>query len=119
MAFSAKLVKYDSICGFFFIGWTLHYAPFFLMARQLFLHHYFPALYFAILLSCVVFDFATSNLRARVRLQIAAVLIIITIWNFNHFSALAYGSPWTKSACNKAKWLKHWDFAWYVIIICM
>ncbi|PPQ95852.1 hypothetical protein CVT26_015982, partial [Gymnopilus dilepis] len=49
---TAKVVKYDTLCGFLFTGWSLHYFPFFLMGRQLFLHHYFPALYFAILLSC-------------------------------------------------------------------
>ncbi|KAF8919457.1 glycosyltransferase family 39 protein [Mucidula mucida] len=108
---NTKVVKYDTLCGFLFVGWFLHYFPFFLMARQLFLHHYFPALYFAILLLCGVFDLVTSTLRPRVRLQIAAVLAIIAIWNFVHFSPLAYGSPWTKAECNRSKWLKTWDFS--------
>ncbi|KAK0455735.1 glycosyltransferase family 39 protein [Desarmillaria tabescens] len=108
---STKVVKYDSLCGFLFLGWSLHYFPFFLMGRQLFLHHYFPALYFAILLLCGVFDLITSTLRPRVRLQIAAVLIIISIWAFVHFSPLAYGSTWTKDECKSSKWLKTWDFS--------
>lgn len=29
--------------GFFFITWAAHYIPFFIMGRQLFLHHYLPA----------------------------------------------------------------------------
>ncbi|KAF2756614.1 PMT-domain-containing protein [Pseudovirgaria hyperparasitica] len=29
--------------GFFFLTWAAHYFPFFLMGRQLFLHHYLPA----------------------------------------------------------------------------
>lgn len=29
--------------GFFFLAWLLHYFPFYLMGRQLFLHHYLPA----------------------------------------------------------------------------
>lgn len=29
--------------GFFFLAWFLHYFPFYLMGRQLFLHHYLPA----------------------------------------------------------------------------
>ncbi|KAJ1331174.1 dolichyl-phosphate-mannose-protein mannosyltransferase [Microdochium nivale] len=28
--------------GFFFLAWATHYFPFFLMGRQLFLHHYLP-----------------------------------------------------------------------------
>ena len=113
----AKVVKYDSLIGFLFIGWGLHYFPFFLMRRQLFLHHYFPALYFAILLSCGLFDLSTSMLRPRTRLQIVAVLVILAIWNYQHLSPLVYGSPWTRSKCQNAKWLKTWDFSWYVHVI--
>lgn len=29
--------------GFFFLCWAAHYIPFYLMGRQLFLHHYLPA----------------------------------------------------------------------------
>jgi dolichyl-phosphate-mannose-protein mannosyltransferase len=29
--------------GFFFLAWATHYLPFFIMGRQLFLHHYLPA----------------------------------------------------------------------------
>ncbi|KIP12784.1 glycosyltransferase family 39 protein [Phlebiopsis gigantea 11061_1 CR5-6] len=111
---STKVVKYDTLCGFLFVGWALHYLPFYLMNRQLFLHHYFPALYFSILLACSVFDLVTSTLRPRVRLQIAAVLLIIAVWNYVYFSPLVYGNPWTKAKCRSAQWFKTWDFSWYV-----
>lgn len=108
---NTKVVKYDSLCGFLFMGWFLHYTPFFLMARQLFLHHYFPALYFAILLFCSFFDLMTAALRPKIRLQIGAVLMIIAIWNFWYLSPLAYGNQWTLQKCKKAQWLKTWDFS--------
>ncbi|KAG6331057.1 hypothetical protein ID866_8031 [Astraeus odoratus] len=108
---NTKLVKYDTLCGFLFTGYALHYLPFFLMSRQLFLHHYFPALYFAILLSSVVFDFVTSTLRPRIRLQVACVLIIIAVLTYDKFSPLAYGNAWTRTKCKNAQWLKNWDFA--------
>ena len=108
---STKVVKYDALCGFLFMGWALHYLPFFIMGRQLFLHHYFPALYFAILLLATTFDLATSTVRPRVRLQIAAVLAILAITAFVHFSPLAYGTPWTKKQCKGSKWVKTWDFS--------
>lgn len=111
---SARVVKYDSMCGFLFTGYFMHYFPFFLMSRQLFLHHYFPALYFAILMSCAVFDFATSALKPKFRLQIAAVLMIVAVWNFSKFSPLSYGNPWTKKQCKSAQWVKTWDFSWSV-----
>ncbi|KAL5488421.1 PMT1 [Sanghuangporus weigelae] len=108
---NTRVSKYDSICGFLFMGWALHYFPFYLMARQLFLHHYFPALWFSILLCCSVFDLVTSSLRPRVRLYIAAGMLLLAIWSFSYFSPLAYGGPWTRGACENARWLKTWDFA--------
>ena len=94
------------------MSWALHYLPFFLMQRQLFLHHYLPALYFAVLLLCTVFDYLTSRLRPRTRVQIAAVLLILVIWSYGHLSPLTYARPWTKGKCERAKWLKTWDFSW-------
>ncbi|KAG1888589.1 glycosyltransferase family 39 protein [Suillus subluteus] len=108
---NTKVVKYDSLCGFLFVGYCMHYFPFFLMGRQLFLHHYFPALYFAILLNCAVFDLATSTLRPKIRLQIAAVLMVIAVITYSKFSSLTYGDPWTKKKCTNAQWVKTWDFA--------
>src|SRR4051794_36922548 len=37
-----RMRMYNST-GFFFLAWALHYFPFYLMGRQLFLHHYLPA----------------------------------------------------------------------------
>jgi len=38
-------------------------------------------------------------------------LVILAIWNYQHLSPLTYGSPWTRSKCQDAKWLKTWDFS--------
>ncbi|KAG8931241.1 hypothetical protein FRC02_003015 [Tulasnella sp. 418] len=105
------VVKYDNLCGFLTLGWFLHYFPFYLMERQLFLHHYFPALYFAILLSCGVFDLFTSSLKAKFRLQAAAFLAVIAILTYWKFSPLTYGEQWTKKGCDTSRWVKEWDFA--------
>lgn len=93
------------------MGWALHYFPFYLMSRQLFLHHYFPALWFSILMCCTVFDLLTSALRPRVRLYIAAGILALSVWSFMYFSPLAYAGPWTRQQCENARWLKTWDFA--------
>ncbi|KIR54376.1 dolichyl-phosphate-mannose-protein mannosyltransferase [Cryptococcus gattii Ru294] len=106
-----KLAFYDDICAFCVIGWALHYFPFYLMQRQLFLHHYLPALYFAILLFCTVFDYTTSALRPRIRANIAIAILILALWSWNHWSSLAYAGEWTKSACENGKWLRTWDFS--------
>ncbi|KAG8955780.1 hypothetical protein FRC00_005275 [Tulasnella sp. 408] len=105
------VVKYDQICGFLTIGWFIHYFPFFIMSRQLFLHHYFPALYFAILLTASIFDLATSSLKPKIRLQVAGVLIVAAVWTWWHFSPLTYAGEWTRGKCDAAKWRKTWDFS--------
>ncbi|WWC88890.1 uncharacterized protein L201_003805 [Kwoniella dendrophila CBS 6074] len=106
-----KIAFYDEVCSYLVIAWALHYLPFFLMQRQLFLHHYLPALYFAVLLFCTVFDYITSAIRPRTRIQVAAVVLILAIWSWNHWSPLTYAGPWTKGQCEKGKWLKTWDFS--------
>lgn len=40
-----------SACVWLFIGWALHYIPFFAMGRVLYFHHYFPALLYSSMLS--------------------------------------------------------------------
>lgn len=131
---TAQVVFYDRLGAFLVLGWFLHFFPFFIMSRQLFLHHYFPALYFAvsssisltlaallmvsralpgqILLLACAFDLATSMLKPRIRLQIVAIVIIATVWTYWHFSPLTYAGMWTRAQCEKAKWRKNWDFSW-------
>ncbi|BEJ13148.1 hypothetical protein CspHIS471_0303220 [Cutaneotrichosporon sp. HIS471] len=109
--YQAKTAFYDEVCSFLVMGWALHYLPFFLMQRQLFLHHYLPALWFAILVFCAVFDYFTSRIRPRVRFQLAIVVIVLALWSWHYFSPLAYAKPWTKRKCEDAKWLKTWDFS--------
>jgi dolichyl-phosphate-mannose-protein mannosyltransferase len=95
------------------IGWALHYLPFFIMQRQLFLHHYLPALYFSILMLGAVFDFSTLQLSNKARAQVAGVILLCSLWSFNHWSPLAYAGTWTKGQCEKAKWRSTWDFSCY------
>ncbi|TDL23598.1 O-mannosyltransferase [Rickenella mellea] len=47
--------------GLFVIGWAFHYFPFFLMNRQLFLHHYLPAHVCSALAAGAVLNFVLSE----------------------------------------------------------
>ncbi|CAG8509907.1 2346_t:CDS:10, partial [Scutellospora calospora] len=109
-----KKEHFESWSGLFFLGWCLHYLPFFLMSRQLFLHHYFPSLYFAILLIGIAFDFLTCRMSFKSRLITAIVILVASVYVFTIFSPLIYGNPWTKSECEKVKWLNTWDFECHV-----
>ncbi|KAK4168730.1 Dolichyl-phosphate-mannose-protein mannosyltransferase-domain-containing protein [Cladorrhinum sp. PSN259] len=47
--------------GFFFLAWATHYFPFFVMGRQLFLHHYLPAHLASALVTGALVEFIFSQ----------------------------------------------------------
>lgn len=109
--------RFDYDIGMSVLGWAFHYFPFFLMARQLFLHHYFPALYFAIAAFCQIYDFAGYRIsfiglkkRPAIGQAVAVGLIAISIFVFTLYAPLTYGNTWTKSQCEKVKLLETWDW---------
>ncbi|KAI1080505.1 glycosyltransferase family 39 protein [Whalleya microplaca] len=109
--------RFDYEIGTSVLGWFLHYFPFFLMGRQLFLHHYFPALIFAVMAFCQIYDFATARfaipgIRANpiVNKAGAIALLAISAIAFALYSPLAYGNAWTKAECNRVKLFDTWDW---------
>lgn len=91
------------------LGWLIHYFPYFLMSRQLFLHHYLPSLYFGILLIGQFVEYQIS--KRKVLGYLTMTLITITsLYCFISFYPLIYGTPWTIKDCNHAKWFSGWDF---------
>ncbi|KAF9364903.1 hypothetical protein BGX34_012145 [Mortierella sp. NVP85] len=101
---------YELSGGFFFMAWVFHYLPFFLMDRQLFLHHYLPALYFAILLFAVTFDVACRFLPSRGRVVALLIVVSIAVYVFRTRAPLTYGSEWTRSECENSRLIKTWDY---------
>jgi dolichyl-phosphate-mannose-protein mannosyltransferase len=47
--------------GFFMLVWFVHYAPFFLMSRQLFIHHYLPSHLASALVAGTILSFILSD----------------------------------------------------------
>ena len=58
---TADRSRYLHTTGFFVYAWACHYLPFFLMHRQLFIHHYLPAHACSVLVLGGVLDFVTSR----------------------------------------------------------
>jgi dolichyl-phosphate-mannose-protein mannosyltransferase len=52
------------VCIWLFVGWALHYLPFYTMGRVLYFHHYFPALLFSSMLSGVILDYLFQTIAS-------------------------------------------------------
>jgi len=114
---NVQFKRFDYELGITVLGWAFHYFPFFLMQRQLFLHHYFPALYFAIMALCQVYDFATTRVggiglreRPLIGKTAAVVFLGLSIAAFALYAPLVYGNSWTKNDCSRVKLLDTWDW---------
>ncbi|KAG5638357.1 hypothetical protein H0H81_000491 [Sphagnurus paluster] len=100
--------------GFFLLVWAVHYAPFFLMNRQLFIHHYLPSHLASALIAGAVLNFVLSDTinypisihgaktRARpsqysdIGLKGPVILVVFSIFLFSMFlfmGPLTYGTP--------------------------
>ena len=109
--------RFDYEVGTSVLGWAFHYFPFYLMERQLFLHHYFPALYFAIMALCQIYDFTTARFNIfRIKQTPiigkagAIALLALSAGVFALFAPLSYGNAWTKSECRRVQLFKTWDW---------
>lgn len=90
-------------------GWALTYFPFFIMGRVLYLHHYYPALFFAILNIGVLLDHVLG--RRPVWQQRAAALLVAgtAAAVFVYFSPMCYGIEGPSRAFQGRRWLQSWN----------
>ncbi|CEP18337.1 hypothetical protein [Parasitella parasitica] len=113
--FGRNWAKYDTTAGLLFVSWAMHYFPFNLFGRQLFLHHYMPALYMATLLVGVSFEMLTCKLPTKIRWTLVVMAIIAVIYVYRIFLPITYGQPWSTKKCLEATWRPTWDMncPWY------
>lgn len=90
------------------IGWFLHYFPFVAMARVTYVHHYFPALYFAILSFSFLVDWFTRNARTQIRWAVYGVLYAITLGLFIYFRDITFGMQGSNAQWRHLKWFSTW-----------
>lgn len=95
------------------LGWATHYFPFFIMGRQLFLHHYLPAQYFAILGMGQFFELMASSKYMKDRKFLFVVITAFTALSYVSYSLLLPlidASPWTRDQCVASKLITSWDY---------
>ncbi|KAG0250325.1 hypothetical protein BG011_008423 [Mortierella polycephala] len=87
----------------YFAGWVIHNLPYFGIHRSLFIHYYFPALYFSILLTCSLLSGLAAFLPRPERFGMYFVLITLEIWSSVQFSPLTYGSFMSREHCESLR----------------
>jgi dolichyl-phosphate-mannose-protein mannosyltransferase len=90
------------------VGWFLHYLPFVAMARVTYVHHYYPALYFAILSAGFVVDWTTQKLGNKVRWGLFSVLYAAVIGLFVLFKDIVFGMEGRNQQWSHLKWFDSW-----------
>lgn len=109
---------YDAGC-ILFLGYWLHYLPYFFIDRTLFLHHYLPAYIFKILLLAYVIDhiYYVLHLREKTRPFINLFIVGLVVWlayvviTFKKFSVLNYGNiDLSENDLMNLRWKDTWDF---------
>ncbi|KAF2085786.1 glycosyltransferase family 39 protein [Saccharata proteae CBS 121410] len=93
------------------LGWFLHYFPFIAMARVTYVHHYFPALYFAILAFVFCVDWATRRFGGRgsvVTWVVYGVLYAAVAGTFWLFRDITFGMQGSSAQWAHLKWFDTW-----------
>ncbi|CDK26247.1 unnamed protein product [Kuraishia capsulata CBS 1993] len=90
------------------LAWVLHFLPFVLMSRVTYVHHYFPALYFAIFQMGFLVEYFTITMNRNWRLVIFVVLQSIVIGAFVFFWPMSDGMTGPLENYSYMNWLKTW-----------
>ncbi|CCD23352.1 uncharacterized protein NDAI_0B03170 [Naumovozyma dairenensis CBS 421] len=97
----------------YLLGFAIHFAPSFLMKRQMFLHHYLPAYYFGVLALGHALDITCTHVLKRKKTFayiFLGVFFCASYYFFNNHTAIIYGDEWTKEACKSSRWVSTWDY---------
>lgn len=91
------------------LGWFLHYMPFVAMARVTYLHHYAPALYFAIFVTGFVVERVVHDHAPRaISIAVYIFLYLAVIVLFVVLKDLAFGMEGPSTAYRHLKILDTW-----------
>lgn len=97
-------------------GWGLHFMPFVIMGRVTYVHHYVPALYFAMIVFCYEVDAFTSrfnrpNATQAQKLTYAGIYFVLYFfvgYTFWYFRYLSWGMEGPKENWKHLKLLESW-----------
>lgn len=98
------------ICGVYpLIGWVLHFLPFIVMGRVTYVHHYVPALFFAIYVMAYAIELLAFKLKVWFRVPLYAVLFGVLCWTFWKYRMFHQGMSQPSSTYADLALLKTWQ----------
>ncbi|RCI17077.1 hypothetical protein L249_3251 [Ophiocordyceps polyrhachis-furcata BCC 54312] len=89
-------------------GWFLHYLPFVVMARVTYVHHYYPALYFAILTFGFLIDWFVRNRGRATQSVVYGSLYAVIIGLYVLFIPICWGMTGSNKQYSYLKWFDNW-----------
>lgn len=93
------------------IGWFLHFLPFVIMGRVTYVHHYYPALWFAILTFGFCIDWSVSRLSKSIQWGVHFALYIAVIGLYILFKDISFGMVGNNQKWKYLKWFDSWRIA--------
>lgn len=90
------------------IGWFLHYLPFVVMARVTYVHHYYPALYFAILAFGFFIDWTMRNRHPSLQGAVYGLLYAVVVSLYIIFIPICWGMTGSNQQYKYMKWSPKW-----------
>ncbi|OUM66515.1 glycosyltransferase family 39 protein [Piromyces sp. E2] len=95
--------------GLVFSAYFWHYFPFFIMGRQLFIHHYLPCVYFTIILSMIALETVIKKIKVA-NVVVPLCIACLSFITFLYFSPYTYGIFMTTKHCERMRFRKTWDW---------
>lgn len=92
-----------------FIAWLANYLPFVIMGRVTYVHHYAPALYFAIILFGSTMNYYLEKSRYYLKVPIYLILFASCIYIYIKFSPICQGMMGSMVKYQHLKWLSSWN----------
>ncbi|KAK0385866.1 hypothetical protein NLU13_7043 [Sarocladium strictum] len=89
-------------------GWFLHYLPFVIMARVTYVHHYYPALYFAILSFGFLTDWLLRNRIREVQIVMYGLFYTVIIGLYIFFIPICWGMTGSNKDYSRMRWFDSW-----------
>lgn len=90
------------------VGWFLHYFPFLAMARVTYVHHYYPALYFAVLTLGFCVDWLSRPLQKNVQWGLYVGWYAAVAYMYWLFRPICFGMTGPHTGYAHLKWFDRW-----------